>query len=53
VEAFDAPAMTPPATMPDAFSEAETAARPVLIRGREPRAGVLLLEIDVQGVEAA
>jgi hypothetical protein len=52
MEAFDAPAMTAPALLPDAYIDAAAAARPVRVRGDEPGAAVLLIDIDVQGLDA-
>jgi hypothetical protein len=53
VEAFDAPGGHPPASLPASAREAAPAARPLMVRGGEPGAVVLLVEIDVQGVGEA
>ncbi len=48
-----APAGTPPAhVLPAAFSEAVDLVRPVFAPGPQPRAVVILLEIEAQGVES-
>lgn len=53
MEAFDAPATHPAMTMPATAAEAAPAPRPLLVRGGEPLAAVLLVEIDVQGLVEA
>jgi len=50
VEAFAPYASLPVATLPDDVAEFAPAPRPVMQRGAEPRAAVVLVEIDVQGL---
>ena len=48
-----APAATEPAlVLPAALSEAADLTRPVLIAGGQPVAAVVLIDIEVQGVES-
>jgi hypothetical protein len=49
MEVFAPYATVPPASLPTDASEAAPAPRPLMQRGGEPRAAVLLVEIDVQG----
>lgn len=49
MEAFAAPAETPPALLPAGFVDAVLASRPVRDPGGQPRAVVVLVEIVVQG----
>ena len=49
MEAFAAPAETPPALLPAAFVDAVLASRPVRDPGGQPGAVVVLVEIVVQG----
>jgi hypothetical protein len=53
MEAFAPYASTPVATLPDDVTEFAPAPRPLMQRGGEPRAAVLLVEIDVQGLVEA
>jgi hypothetical protein len=46
VEAFDAEATWPPATLPAALSSANYTDPPPLARGNEPGEVVILIEID-------
>lgn len=52
MESFDAPAAEAPALLPAALVEASLAARPTRTPGDQPRAAVLLVEIDMQGLAA-
>jgi hypothetical protein len=53
VEAFAPYASLPLATLPDDVAEFAPAPRPLMQRGGEPRAAVVLVEIDVQGLVEA
>ena len=53
MEAFGPWASEPWASLPDDLSGAEVAVKPARLDGGEPVAVVLLLEIDVIGLEAA
>lgn len=52
MENFTAPALIAPALLPTAFAQAMTESRPLRDPGDPPRATVILLEIDVQGLGA-
>lgn len=47
---FDGPGFQPPATLPAAVEEAALLARPILVPGGEPRAVVLLIEVQAKGL---
>jgi hypothetical protein len=53
VENFAAPGLYAPAELPADFAEAELTSRPTYTPGSQPRAAVLLLEMDVQGLVLA
>jgi len=42
----------PPTSLPPGYVDAQLSARPLRDPGGEPRAAVLLVEIDVQGLAA-
>lgn len=46
VEAWDADAVVPPATLPDGLVTAVLVGQPVLVRGNEPGEVVILVEAD-------
>lgn len=50
--AFASPASTAPATLPDSLVLAMLASRPIRIAGPQPAAAVVLLDIEVKGLEA-
>ncbi|MBR0649501.1 hypothetical protein GXW78_07510 [Roseomonas terrae] len=50
---FDGPGFQPPATLPAMFEEAAGLTRPVLTAGSEPRAVVLLVEVDAKGLASS
>jgi hypothetical protein len=53
VEAFGPIATAPIAALPEGVGEAAPAPRPLMLRGDQPKAAVLLVEIDVQGLVEA
>jgi hypothetical protein len=50
--AFASPTGTAPATLPDSLVLAMLASRPTRIAGPQPAAAVVLLDIEVKGLEA-
>lgn len=52
MEDFTAPDLVAPSTLPAAFAAAALAGRPTREAGDAPRAVVVLMEIDVQGLAA-
>jgi hypothetical protein len=53
MEAFGPIASAPIAALPDGIAELTAPPRPMMLRGDEPLAAVLLVEIDVQGLVEA
>lgn len=52
MEWFAAPALTPPALLPAADASARATTRPARVVGTQPRAVVVLVTVDVQGLAA-
>lgn len=50
MEWFAAPALTPPALLPAELSQARATTRPIRTAGSQPRAAVVLVTVDVQGL---